>query len=195
MRFSNPYRTYVMRRLQVKILMPWHLNKVIDLLAMKKELSHAGKPGFLKSPLRAIRYTVAGGSSVFGKKRPSNPIFGRDFDGVNPYNKKIIMMDEFHNLIKPHDSVKKYKSKLNKLKHALYEARGSVIVGLTATPIVDSIKDADEILRVIKGKEYQGKNNEGFLSYFQTMPPSVFPRVESGNPSKNFIMDDDCHND
>ncbi|MAE21536.1 MAG: hypothetical protein CMK92_03810 [Pseudomonas sp.] len=177
MHFTNPYRTYALKALKKKTFDEADLEKVIDILALKGHPSRAGQKGYLAAPLRAMRYTIAGGSTVFPSRgRPSNPIFARGYNGRNPFDNKIIVMDEFHNLTKPDEETKKYQDKLRALQRGIERAQGSVIVGLTATPLVDAPEDVDELMRIIKGDEYRNaQTDEGFISYFQSMPHSVFP--------------------
>lgn len=189
LRFPNKYRSYCTARLGK--LNPNNRNDVqqtIDLLQMKGELSKRGLPGYLHSPLLGLRYTIAGGTTVLGKSAPTLPIFrlGPEQRGSR-YSDKIVMMDEYHNLLKPKAEVLQYQRKLERLRKALYEATDSVIVGFTATPIVDDVQDAQNIVEEIKGLEYKdAENNEGFVSFFQSLPTSIYPSVEPGNPSRIF---------
>lgn len=195
LRFPNKYRSYCTGRLGK--LNPNNRNdvrKAIDLLQMKGELSKRGQRGYLYSPLLALRYTIAGGATVLGKSEGTLPIFrlrdrGRRDAGQTQsrYSDKIVMMDEYHNLLKPKAEVLQYRRKLENLRQALYDATDSVIVGFTATPIVDDVKDAQRIVQEIKGREYEdAENDEGFVSFFQSLPTSIYPSVEPGNPSRVF---------
>lgn len=159
-----------------------------DELGMDGQLHRRGQPGELASPLRPMRYSVAGGRQVFpkGGGKPAKPIFKIMWDGKNPFDNKIILMDEVHNLIKPPVGTDKSKLKrLERLRNALYTARNSVIVGLTATPFVTDEQEGRDLLAMIKGKENQNtETNEGFISYFNTLPSSIYPEVRPGGPSK-----------
>lgn len=183
MKFPNKYRDYVLQKTGRRDATSVPLSDVIDILAMKGHLRQAGRPGYIAAPLRAFRYTIAGGSQVISSRGPSEPIFKIGYTGTNPYDNKIVLMDEFHNLIKPDEETKKFQDKLDRLKAALYKAQNSVIVGLTATPIVDHVDDMINIMRLVKGEKYKdAPTTEGFVSYFQSLPNTVFPKVDPANP-------------
>lgn len=184
--FPNRYKTWLERKLGPGKAKPSNLKAVIDALAMKGRLRHAGKPGELVAPLRAYRYTIAGGSTVFGRRGPTDPVFKRMYDGRNPYSNKIIIMDEVHNLVKPDEETRKYMSKLRALKRGLTGCENSVLVALTATPVVNEPVDAQELLKVVKGPRADELNNEGFVSWFQSAPKSVFPVVSPGDPTSHW---------
>lgn len=155
-----------------------------DTLAMTGELSKKGQLNELASPLRSITYSQAGGRNVFPRNggRPVLPIFRIGYTGNNPFDNKIILMDEVHNLIKPPKGTdKQLATRLQRLREALFTAKGSVIVGLTATPFISDEKDGTDLLTMIKGREYAGSpTNEGFISYFNTLPTSIYPQVKPG---------------
>jgi hypothetical protein len=150
-------------------------------LSMDGELHKRGLYGELSSPMRPISYSLAGGRQVFpkGGGKPGMPIFKIDWDGKNPFDNKIILMDEVHNLIRPPQGTdKQLVTRLQRMRDALYSAKGSVIVGLTATPFVKEEADGHKLLKMIKGKEYAGApTNEGFISYFNTLPTTIYPRM------------------
>lgn len=129
----------------------------------------------LKAPLRAFTYTVVGGSGV------NNAIFNRPRSN-NPFNSRIILMDEIHNLVQPPKHYNRVQKKnLNTLKTWLTACTGSAVVGFTATPVVKAPtddgwgEDGDTIMDIIKGEQNRGKNNEGFVSYFNSMPGNIYP--------------------
>ena len=146
-------------------------------MAMKGHIHRSGRLGELAAPIRPIRYSIAGGSTVISSRGPQLPIFKRGASSGNPYDNKIIIMDEVHNLVQPPPGTDaRMIKKLAKLRHALYTAKGSVIVGLTATPIVKNANDGKELLRIIKGREYaSAQTDEGFISYFNALPSSIYP--------------------
>lgn len=154
------------------------LSYLQEKLGMEGELSRMGKPGELMAPIRPIRYSIAGGSTVLGSNGPQLPIFRIMYSGGNPFDNKIILMDEVHNLVSPPEGTdKRLLKKLERMRNALFTAKNSVIVGLTATPIIKDVKDGEELLRVIKGKEYENApTNEGFVSYFNCLPTTIYPR-------------------
>ena len=155
------------------------------------------------APLRAFSYTQAGGRQAIGDRHRINPVFkcpdgygggwcygpGQVFsteDGYveyesdgNPFSNKIVLMDEFHNLVKPSPEIRKSPTRmmmLDMLKEMLRTAKNSVLVGFTATPLVGD-NGAKELLDIIKGKGNEGLADEGFLSYFMGSPRPVFPTV------------------
>lgn len=149
-----------------------------DIVTMEGTLSRRGKPGELVAPIRPIRYNVAGGSTVAGANGPELPIFRVGYThGENPYDNKIVIMDEVHNLVRPKEGTNAAViRKLTVLRNLLYTAKNTVLVGLTATPLVKDVSDGVELIRIIKGDELQSKpTNEGFISFFNTLPPSIYP--------------------
>lgn len=165
---------------------PLTMNIFRDELAMKGMLHLRGRPGELASPMRPIRYSIAGGRQVFpGRgKKPENPTFKIDFDTStgNPFSNKIILMDEVHNLVKPPQGTDKAVIKrLARIRDALYTAQNSIIIGLTATPFVENKEDGEELLKIIKGKENENSaTNQGFVSYFNMLPSSIYPTMKEG---------------
>lgn len=156
-----------------------------ETLAMTGQLHLRGQKGHLFAPVRPMRYTVAGGRTVFPKNGPPEAaIFKIPMVSNNPFDNKIVLMDEVHNLVHPDPTFDARRRKaLDRLKTALFSAENSVIVGLTATPFVDSRADGEELLKIIKGKKYShAPTNEGFVSYFNSLPTSIYPRVDP-NPS------------
>lgn len=154
--------------------------QIVDLLAMKGKLSRAGKPGELAAPLRAYRYTQAGGSAIVAHRPPTDPIFKKGFRGL-AYNNKIVLMDEVHNLVVPSPDVEKYKDKLQSLARQLSGCTGSVVVGFTATPMKSKREEGERLLGIIKGPGSAGKNHEGYVSWFNSMPLSTFPEMRPCN--------------
>ena len=149
-----------------------------DVVTMEGTLSHRGKPGELAAPIRPIRYNVAGGMTVAGAGGPELPIFKIGYErGGNPYDNKIVIMDEVHNLVRPKaDTDPRALKKLARLRELLFSAKNTVLVGLTATPLVKDVSDGNELIRIIKGAEFASKpTNEGFISYFNSLPVSIYP--------------------
>lgn len=155
-----------------------------ELITMDGLLSTRGRHGELYAPIRPIRYNIAGGSSVTAPRGPKLPIFkiGYDSSTRNPYDNKIIVMDEVHNLVQPKEGTSaRDAKKLAVLRDLLFSAKNSVLVGLTATPMVKSIQDGDELIKIIKGAEYANtQTNEGFISYFNSLPTTIYPNSLPG---------------
>lgn len=170
-------------------------------------VNHPSRPS---APLRAFSYTQAGGTQACGANGGINAVFkcpdgyngGWNYgagdtkpeygykeytsDG-NPFSNKIILMDEVHNLVNPSDDIAKDPRRLamlDRLKYMLQTATNSVLVGFTATPLVeDSLVEGKKqwtyrpLLDIIKGDSNLNKSDEGFVSYFMGAPTPVFPEV------------------
>lgn len=177
MKFPNVYRDYILEREPelIEELNSTDLTvsrqariKIANILAMKRELSHVGKPGYLFAPIRAYKYTVS------PSKR--DPIYKLSFD-KNPYNNKIIIMDEVHNIIVPSAENKKYVNKLNRLNKRLKECENSIVLGFTATPFVNDISEGKDLMNMIRGTN-TNPTNEGFVSYFNSLPTTIYPVIK-----------------
>jgi superfamily II DNA or RNA helicase len=154
------------------------LDLIQKFLDMVKTLHKIKNPtGGLYAPLTVIRYSIAGGTQILNSGRPKHRIFkNKNYcKKNNPYSDKIVIMDEYHNLIKP--GIETEKNRIKALKKALYKAVGSVITGFTATPV-------DGVLKQIKGREYKEANDEGFVSYYFGIPKSIYPDVLPGPPDR-----------
>lgn len=132
---------------------------------------------FPASPLRALGYTSAGGSNIRLDKSTGMPMsslfkvgFGKPYSNV--YDRKIILMDEVHNLVR---SNTRYTGQLQTLRSKLSTAEGLVLVGFTATPIPNEKSEGRLLLDTIKGETHLGLSDEGFISSFPFKPPHLFP--------------------
>ena len=102
---------------------------------------------------------------------------------------KIVLMDEVQNLVQPSAEIQKSAQRvemLQKLKRMLATAKNTVLVGFTATPLLDGENSpAERLLDVIRGPLRNGTlSNEGFIAYFMATPSAVFPAVTpSGVPA------------
>ena len=152
-----------------------------ETLGMQGEMHKQGMLGELSSPIRPLSYSICGGRQVFpkGGGKPEMPIFKIGWDGRNPFDNKIILMDEVHNLIRPPAGTdKRLATRLERMRNALFNATGSVIIGLTATPFVKDVEDGKALLKMIRGREYQNApTNEGFISYFNSLPTAIYPQM------------------
>ena len=102
-------------------------------------------------------------------------------------NLTVGLSSQAHNLVEPlmNRALRKYLNKIHKLQGWLRSAKGSVVVGLTATPVSGSAQaDEDEngrnqLLRIIQGEEELGseQTEEGFVSFFNASPTGIFPQV------------------
>lgn len=189
MKFESKYRDYVISKLGAGIVAELGSSsratsnaarkKVHDVLAMTGSLRRAGQPGYLAAPLRAYRYSIVGGSTVFSASGPKDPVFKQMYDkqSRNPFTNKIILMDEVHNLVHLEKDMKKYESKIQRVRDGLYSSKNSVVVGFTATPFINHRKEGEDLLKIIKGSQHQSSNDEGFVSYFNSLPPALYPVI------------------
>lgn len=129
-----------------------------------------------RAPLRAFRYTTAGGgASVLGRDGwPKSPILKVGFDPaeLNPYSGKVVIMDECHNLVRPHQA---YEEQIGHLRNLLYESTRTVLAGFTGTPVGNDGAEGRQLLEIIKGKG-SAAGDEGFLSCFHARASADFPR-------------------
>jgi hypothetical protein len=128
------------------------------------------------APLRAYRYTIAGGASCIlkeGKVAPENPLLKIMFDGVNPYSNKVVVLDEIHNLVRP----TQWKEQLQALRDMLMTANNTALLGVTGTPVQTSTQDIERLLKVVKGPGPRTRNDEGFVSCFLNRPEHIFPQM------------------
>ena len=91
----------------------------------------------------------------------------------NPFDGKIIVMDEVHKLFGAHSSVS--DTKLSMLRLMIQYARNAKVIGLTATPLVASDTTQSRVLDMIKGADPDTKNNEGYISYFNDLVYPLYP--------------------
>ena len=115
------------------------------------------------APLRIYRFTSAGGRAAEiseGSGLPRGCVFKVGFAGGNPYNGKVILMDEGHHLVRPS---KLYETQLSNLRKLVKAAKNSVFVSLTGS-MADSASDAGDLLKVVKGIGNEALSDEGFLS-------------------------------
>lgn len=130
-----------------------------------------------RSPLRAFRYTTAGGgAAVLGRDGwPKSPILKVGFDPaeLNPYSGKVVIMDECHNLVRP---TQVYEEQLGHLRHLLNESTRTVLAGFTGTPVGNDAAEGRQLLDIIKGKVSANSGDEGFVSCFHARDNADFPR-------------------
>ena len=95
----------------------------------------------------------------------------------NPFDNKIIVIDEIHKLLT--DKTEK-QTQRDMLVLMLKYARDSVVIGLTATPLVKEDTSKSAVLDLIKGPDSHKKNNEGYISYFNELVHPLFPTTIPG---------------
>ena len=94
-------------------------------------------------------------------------------------------MDEAHNLVHPTKEMAMYKTKFEKLKKWITTAENNVFVAFTATPFTEKPSEGEKLLEIVKGP-FANKNDEGFISYFYTMPPVLYPTIYPDCPKVYF---------
>lgn len=119
---------------------------------------------------------------------------------MNPFNNKIIVLDEADQLFKYQSkNLAAQKMLILMLKHA----RNSVVIGLTATPLVSGDEEYSDqtckLLEMIKGRHGRAREsnplskqlestcyNEGFVSYYDSLRPPLYPMTRPciGNVNK-----------
>ena len=206
-RFPNKYADYLQREGKLDDVRSSLELKRGGLLCGRVRKEYLDDPLRPSAPLRAFSYTQAGGRQVIGERRRINAVFkcpdgyagdwcfgsaghensGRSEDGYeeyqsdgNPFSNKIVLMDEFHNLINPSPEIRKSPTRslmLQMLREMLRTAKNSVIIGFTGTPLVGEDGTAKDLLDIIKGAGNEGLSNEGYVSYFMGSPSPVFPIV------------------
>eukprot|EP00729_Bicosta_minor_P010995 gene10995-35625_t len=158
----------------------------------KRELwiqEHDGCP-LPAAPILVLSYARAGGTTVENRRvfefRIEVEGDAGDAPSTNPYDDKVVLMDEAHNLTMWKPDLERYRGKIERLAKWLKHSQRTVLVGLTATPVEKDPADVRGLLDVIKGKAAVNHkfNDEGFVSYFGASPPSLFPKVDpDGVPS------------
>lgn len=105
------------------------------------------------APLRAFKYTSAGGSRGGWKRNGSfdasrmDSVFRFGFDGKNPMSNKNLVFDEVHNMLAlPRWKGTYWKEPLRRLRKAVADSRGSTLVFLTGSPVQTDIEDGQRLL-------------------------------------------------
>ena len=175
MRFDNVYRTWVLRHMGTR---PINAVAVRDLL----ENGHRTGEQPLAAPLRAFRYTLAGGQTIknngvlrFGSADEVNVRFRTD---KNLFFRTIVLCDEAHNILKPREDLinRANRTKIANFGVRLQHAEEAVVVLFTGTPIVDDPRDAQALLTLTMGRAAT-ECPEGFVSWFMDRPHSLFANV------------------
>eukprot|EP00931_Biecheleriopsis_adriatica_P087832 TRINITY_DN62248_c0_g1_i1.p1 TRINITY_DN62248_c0_g1~~TRINITY_DN62248_c0_g1_i1.p1 ORF type:complete len:850 (-),score=148.94 TRINITY_DN62248_c0_g1_i1:56-2605(-) len=127
------------------------------------------------APLRCYRMTSAGGrASELSEGEPRGAIFKFGFSRVdsNPYSRKVVLMDEGHNLTRPS---RMWHAQLTRLRNLLETAVDCTFMACTGSIAEKEIKDGRDLLNVIKGDSFASLSDEGFMSSYNKRGPS-FPR-------------------
>lgn len=128
------------------------------------------------APLRALRYTSAGGRHTALREEDGLPVsalfkIGFSPEDPNVYSNKIVIMDEVHNLVRTQTQ---FGDQLTHLRSLLFGAKGAVLAGFTGTPILSEPQEGRQLLDIIKGSSAP-LGDAGFISSFPMRPPSLFP--------------------
>ena len=129
------------------------------------------------APLRALRYTSAGGRHTFMDKEglPASALFKIGFDRAdgNVYSSKVVVMDEVHNMVRSNNTTK-FGEQLACLRELLFNAHDIVLAGFTGTPILSEPSEGRQLLDIIKGRGAPS-GDDGFISSFHVRPQPLFP--------------------
>ena len=155
------------------------------------------------APVIFMKHTLAGGAQTGQNNNPKSRFFKPSYapegyenrDPYNPFDNKIVIIDEFHNLPRPNVGSVVREDKLKRLRELLLHARDTTTIvsddgqqrttvtlphlyGFTGTPTVDSIEnDLIPILDIVRGQAPDATNYEGYLSYFNLNPLDIYPQV------------------
>lgn len=131
----------------------------------------------MAAPLRALRYTSAGGRHTDLKDGlPMSSLLkvAFDYEDKNVYSNKIVIMDEVHNLVRVQTQ---FGEQLSRLREFLLTARGGLLAGFTGTPILSEAIEGRQLLDIVKGRKNSNANDQGFVSSFPMRPQPLFPRT------------------
>ena len=176
---------------------------------------------FLRSIYRGYQYVTAGNMVPFYEKNGvfvhhpkhggptkdgdrltktdelfSPPSHGtRSYETFNPFDGAVVVMDEYHNLTNS-SGIRddRWKKALPRIRHGLSISVASCVVGLTATPVVDSVEDLRASINVLRPPDKQIPSNwldqngaltaesaqliHGYLSMYDTTGDiHVFPKI------------------
>ena len=163
------------------------------------------------APLRALSFTQAG-SEAYSSANPKSgslkaitklPKFNKDGSkrdfvqmGVGAPGdpaetnifgcSSVMILDEVHVLVKPSQvdyTTEQIKYSFPKLIKRLRQAQNSVVVAFTATPITSEQSEGEELMKMVKGNENIDMDTYGFVSYMNTAPEAIYPRVTPGEIS------------
>ena len=132
-----------------------------------------------QAPMRAYSYSKLddGDSKVVLEKGSANKLEGK--------RSRLVIMDEAHNLLfgnLPRGDPQYRADVAQLLPQFAGMSPEGVLVGLTATPFVTEPRQFYDLLQTVKGPHHRQGNNEGFVSYFQSLPEHVFASVTPGPP-------------
>ena len=173
--FENKYLEYAIGKIGLPVYSDergeldadW-LEAFRDCLKMKGVPHLAGKPGYLKAPLRTYTYTTAMGSAV---RKRTDPLFKRKPRSANAYDNTIVVMDEAHNLVDPSRlKLPIQRKNLKLLTEELYSCANSTLLFMTATPVVSCPSQGDRLLDIIKGVGRESAENGAYVLFYDSYP-------------------------
>jgi len=101
------------------------------------------------------------------------------FATFNPFDNAVVIMDEFHNAVNDKYIVQRqWKRSLPRLREALYQSKSSVVVGLTATIIVESPDDVRKGVNVLRGVEHEPIREGEFVDEGGHILDSAFRKLQ-----------------
>ena len=105
----------------------------------------------LPSPMRAFTYSIAGGKTL--EKDRIMFSTGRGASRGRPSFDNVVMMcDEAHNMVKPGDKFTTVQQKLMRnTGKKIMQAKQAVVCLFTATPIVDTVQNFVDLMRIVTG--------------------------------------------
>jgi len=147
------------------------------------------------APLRAFKYTTAGGSrggwrrdGTFDASRMDS-VFRFGYDGQNPMSNKNLVFDEVHNMLAlPRWRGSYWREPLRRLRRTVRDCYGSTLIFLTGSPVQTESQDAHRLLRVLKGVEHADAGQEGWVDVHLERSPQHFPEVlPEGVPDRPLV--------
>ena len=147
----------------------------------------------LAGPLRTFSYEQ-GGTDTFATDpltrwpRWMNRAATGGEEKLQIMDRMIILCDEAHNLLWPPGG---NKSAIDLCRRRLHNAEDSVIVYMTATPVVHgqtAVQEARRMLQLVKGKQFANHGDEGFVSWYMDRPQTLFAQLRT--PTKTLADGD-----
>lgn len=141
----------------------------------------------LAAPLRAFTFDEAAGTAFLDNPTLRWPMKGdpgyvlRKGDAC--FRRTVLLIDEAHNLLHPPATAAAGSAeRMAVLRRRVEGARRSVVVLFTATPVLRAdaerpLADVRRMMKLVKGVDYAGRGDEGFVSWLMERPPEMFARV------------------
>lgn len=168
---------------------PWSPLRALDFKKAGTEQYSSNKPAKdqLKPIVKLPKYMANGDKRDF--ITPLGIGLENEKAEINHLNDKVLILDEIHVLMSPSetDFLNIEIKNMERLRLKIKQSKNTVVVGFTATPIVDNVKDGVDLLKMIKGNENADVDNYGFVSYMNTAPEAIYPRVDPGEISLGHV--------